>query len=61
MFSDYVVFWFSGLMETSVALVQLEEDKEQNLALHFVRGVGRSLKHLSFLQSTEQNSSLKHW
>lgn len=56
-----LIFWFSGLMETSVASALLEKDKEPNLASHFVREVGKSLKHLSFLQNTEQNSLQKPW
>lgn len=56
-----LVFWFSGLMETSVASALLEKDKEQNSTLHFVKEVEKSLKRLSFLQNTEQNSWQKHW
>lgn len=48
-------------METSVASALWEKDKEQNLASHFVREVEKSLKHLNFLQNTEQNFLQKPW
>lgn len=39
----------------------LEKDKEQNLISLFAKGVEKSPRHLSFPQSTEQNSLQRHW
>lgn len=48
-------------METSVVFLLLEKDKEQNLVSLFAKGAEKSLKLLSFPQSTEQNSLQRHW
>lgn len=48
-------------MEISVVFLLLEKDKEQNLVSLFAKAVEKSLKLLSFPQSTELNSLQRHW